>query len=142
MGDSILLFLVLFPIVGAFASYLIGRKNKNLRDYFAAFVCIVDLAIMAMLFVNVAGGKDLFLFPDLQTMTILPWRPQQGRVMRMFCYIRYADGSDFEGDGRCFLKNAMKAAISKGYCFRFSTSCEFTLFKKVVWDFQQKFPMI
>ena len=59
MGDSILLFLVLFPIVGAFASYLIGRKNKNLRDYFAAFVCIVDLAIMAMLFVNVAGGKEL-----------------------------------------------------------------------------------
>lgn len=59
MGDSILLFLVLFPIVGAFASYLIGRKNKNLRDYFAAFVCIVDLAIMAMLFVNAAGGKEL-----------------------------------------------------------------------------------
>lgn len=79
---------------------------------------------------SVAGGKDLFLFPDIQTMTVLPWRPSQGRVIRMFCYIRYADGSAFEGDGRHFLKKAMKAAISKGYCFRFSTSCEFTLFKK------------
>ena len=37
-----------------------------------------------------ADGKDLFLFPDAQTMTVLPWRPQQGRVIRMFCYIRYA----------------------------------------------------
>lgn len=77
-----------------------------------------------------AGGKDLFLFPDVQTMTVLPWRPQQGRVIRMFCYIRYADGTPFEGDGRYFLKKAMKAAIAAGYCFRFGTSCEFTLFMK------------
>ena len=77
-----------------------------------------------------AGGRDLFLFPDAQTMTVLPWRPQQGRVIRMFCYIRYSDGSPFEGDGRYFLKKAMKAAVSAGYCFRFGTSCEFTLFRR------------
>lgn len=76
-----------------------------------------------------AGGKDLFLFPDARTMTVLPWRPQQGRVIRMFCFIRYADGTPFEGDGRYFLKTAMKTALSAGYCFRFGTSCEFTLFK-------------
>ena len=75
-----------------------------------------------------AGGKDLLLFPDAQTMTVLPWRPQQGRVIRMFCYIRYKDGTPFEGDSRYFLKKAMKAAVSAGYCFRFGTSCEFTLF--------------
>ena len=40
MKDSVLLFLVVFPLVGAFVSYLIGKKNKSLRDYFAAFVCI------------------------------------------------------------------------------------------------------
>ena len=70
-----------------------------------------------------------FLFPDAGTMTLLPWRPQQGRVIRMFCYIRYADGTPFEGDGRYFLKKAMKEAIARGYCFRFGTSCEFTLFR-------------
>lgn len=75
-----------------------------------------------------AGGRELFLFPDVQTMTVLPWRPQQGRVIRMYCYIRYADGSPFEGDGRYFLKKAMKTAVSKGYCFRFGTSCEFSLY--------------
>ncbi|MCM1507674.1 MAG: glutamine synthetase family protein [Ruminococcus flavefaciens] len=78
---------------------------------------------------SVAGGKDLFLFPDPQTMTVLPWRPQQGRVIRMFCYIKYADGTHFEGDGRYFLKTAMKKAVSLGYCFRFGTSCEFCLFR-------------
>ncbi|MCR4794079.1 MAG: glutamine synthetase family protein [Ruminococcus sp.] len=77
-----------------------------------------------------ANGKDLFLFPDAQTMTVLPWRPQQGRVIRMFCYIRYKDGTPFEGDSRYFLKKAMKSAVNSGYCFRFGTSCEFTLFLK------------
>ncbi|MBR6968936.1 MAG: glutamine synthetase [Ruminococcus sp.] len=76
-----------------------------------------------------ANGKDLFLFPDAQTMTVLPWRPQQGRVIRMFCYIRYKDGTPFEGDSRYFLKKAMKSAVAAGYCFRFGTSCEFTLFR-------------
>lgn len=78
---------------------------------------------------STADGKDLFLFPDPSTMTVLPWRPQQGRVIRMFCYIKYADGTHFEGDGRYFLKNAVKTALSKGYCFRFGTSCEFCLFR-------------
>lgn len=78
---------------------------------------------------SAAGGRDIFLFPDARTMTLLPWRPQQGRVIRMFCYIRYADGTHFEGDSRWFLKKAMKEAVNKGYCFRFGTSSEFTLFR-------------
>lgn len=53
MGDLILLFLVLIPIVSSFISYLIGRKNKVLRDYFVAGVCILDLAIMLYLSSNV-----------------------------------------------------------------------------------------
>lgn len=56
--DSILLFLVVFPLVGAFVSYLIGRKNKTLRDYFVAFVCILDLVIMFSLFIQVANGAE------------------------------------------------------------------------------------
>lgn len=55
-GSFVLLFLVIFPIISAFISYLIGRKNKALRDYFVAFVCIVDLIIMGVLFMNVANG--------------------------------------------------------------------------------------
>ena len=85
-------------------------------------------------------GKDLYLFPDAATMTLLPWRPQQGRVIRMFCYIRYADGTPFEGDSRYFLKKAMKEAVKRGYCFRFGTSCEFTLFRNDENGFPTKTP--
>lgn len=74
------------------------------------------------------NGKALYLFPDPSTMTMLPWRPQQGRVIRLFCFIRYADGTRYEGDARYFLKKAVKTALDKGYCFRFGTSCEFTLY--------------
>lgn len=78
---------------------------------------------------SIAGGRDLYIFPDAKTMKILPWRPQHGRVIRMFCYIRYGDGTPFEGDSRYFLTQAMKKAISKGWCFRFGTSSEFMLFR-------------
>lgn len=77
-----------------------------------------------------ADGRDLFLFPDVQTMTPLPWRPQQERVIRMYCFLRYADGTPFEADGRYFLKKAMKAAVAKGLRFRFRTACEFMLFRE------------
>ena len=53
MNSFVLLLLVLIPIVGSFISYLIGRKNKVLRDYFVAGVCILDLAIMFYLSSNV-----------------------------------------------------------------------------------------
>lgn len=76
-----------------------------------------------------ADGRDLYLFPDAQTMRVLPWRPQHGRVIRMFCYVKYPDGTNFEGDGRYFLKQAMKNASAKGLYFRFGTSGEFTLFR-------------
>ena len=62
MKGSVLLFLVLFPIVGAFISYLIGRRNKTLRDYFAAFVCIVDLLVMIGLFMGAAKGEVLHYY--------------------------------------------------------------------------------
>ena len=57
-GDFILLFLAFWPILGGFVSYLIGRKNKKMRDYFADFVGILEFVIFAYLFVKVAGGAE------------------------------------------------------------------------------------
>ena len=54
-------------------------------------------------FLNIEES-DLFLYPDPSTLSILPWRPQQGRVVRFYCDIKYPDGSAFEGDGRAILK--------------------------------------
>ena len=60
-GDVILLFLALWPMAGAFLGYLIGRRSKKARDYFADFVAILEFAIIAVLFVRVAGGANATL---------------------------------------------------------------------------------
>ena len=111
----------------------LNGKMKNISILSSELACVFEhgLRITARKFTgfDIAEGKDLYLFPDAKTMTVLPWRPQQGRVIRLFCYIMYKDGSHFEGDSRYFLKKAMKYAVQKGLCFRFGTSCEFMLFK-------------
>ena len=83
---------------------------------------------------------DLVLHPDPSTMALLPWRPQQGRVVRFYCAIKYPDGTSFEGDGRFFLQNAIDYAKSKGYNFQIGTSCEFYVFQKDENDLPTKTP--
>ena len=49
------------------------------------------------------GGEvrsDLLLHPDASTLIQLPWRPEQGKVVRMFCDISYPDSRVFERDTR------------------------------------------
>ena len=46
------------------------------------------------------GGEvhsDLFLHPDPDTLAVFPWRPEHGRVVRMFCTVTYPDGRAFDG---------------------------------------------
>jgi glutamine synthetase len=72
--------------------------------------------------------SELFLAPDLDSFTIFPWRPQQGKVARFICGINNADGSPFEGDSRHILKRVMEEAESMGYTFDVGPECEFFLF--------------
>ena len=73
--------------------------------------------------------SDLLLFPDLSTFALLPWRPSEGCVGRLFCNIRYPDGRPFEGDGRYLLKQAQQKATDQGYNFLLGPECEFYLFE-------------
>ena len=59
--------------------------------------------------------SDLLLFHDPTTLSILPWRPSQGRVVRFFCDIKYPDGTPFEGDGRQVLRQAQEDMRRLGY---------------------------
>ena len=79
-------------------------------------------------FMNVEES-DLFLCPDPGTLAVLPWRPQQGRVVRLLCDIRHPDGSVFEGDGRSVLKKAQEKAAGLGLCCQIGAECEFYLFE-------------
>ena len=74
-------------------------------------------------------NSDLLLFPDPVTLTVLPWRPQQGRVVRFYCDIKNPDGTPFAGDSRYILKKAVKRAEDMGYVCKIGTECEFYLFK-------------
>ena len=72
--------------------------------------------------------SDMYLYPDLDTFTIFPWRPQQGKVARFICDIYRPDGKPFEGDPRYILKRVVKEAEAMGYTFDAGPECEFFLF--------------
>ena len=74
--------------------------------------------------------SDLFLYPDPSTLVVLPWRPEHGRVVRMFCDIKWPDGSAFLCDTRRLLKEAVSVAENKGIHFRFGAEMEFYLFNR------------
>ena len=73
--------------------------------------------------------SDLFLHPDPATLTIFPWRPSHGRVVRMFCDIKYPYGRHYENDCRYILKRATEEAAKKGISCFFGSELEFYLFK-------------
>ena len=73
--------------------------------------------------------SDQYLYPDLNSYTVLPWRPQQGKVARLICDVHNPDGSPFFGDPRGTLKRALKKAEDMGYSFNVGPECEFFLFQ-------------
>lgn len=72
--------------------------------------------------------SDLLLHPDAETIMTLPWRPEHGRVVRMFCSISYPDGKPYECDSRSLLIQAVKHAEEAGFHFAFGAEQEFYLF--------------
>ena len=61
-------------------------------------------------------------------MAILPWRPDSGRVLRMFCDVYTPDGELYAADTRYILKKAIQKAEEAGVEFRFGNETEFYLF--------------
>lgn len=72
--------------------------------------------------------SDMYLYPDLNTFEIFPWRPQQGKVARFICDVYRPDGKPFEGDPRYILKKVINEAKELGYTFNVGPECEFFLF--------------
>ncbi len=72
---------------------------------------------------------DLFLFPDPTTLSLLPWRPQTGRVIKLFCDIKKSLTEEFELDCRSILKKAEATAIAQGFNILFKPEMDFYLFK-------------
>lgn len=76
-----------------------------------------------------SGVDDLLLYPDPSTLSVMPWRPSQGKVIRFLCDIKHADGSQFVCDSRFALKEAIARLKQFGLSSKIGEACEFYLFK-------------
>ena len=72
--------------------------------------------------------SDMVAYPDPSTFQVLPWRPGEQGVARMFCDVVKPDGSPFEGDPRYCLKRGLKKASDMGYTMYVGPELEFFYF--------------
>ena len=73
--------------------------------------------------------SDMYLYPDLDTFEIFPWRPQQGKVARLMCDVYRPNMTPFEGDPRYVLRSVLKEAADMGFVFNAGPECEFFIFQ-------------
>ena len=73
--------------------------------------------------------SDMIAMPDPSTFTLIPWRPRESGVARMFCDIQYPDGTPFEADPRYVLRRNLKKAADLGYTFYVSPELEYFYFR-------------
>jgi len=73
--------------------------------------------------------SDMYLYPDLSTFVILPWKTHTGATAaRMICDVYMPDGKPFEGCPRYILKKAIERAEEKGLTFYVGPEPEFYIF--------------
>ena len=76
-------------------------------------------------------GRDrFFLRPDTATFSVLPWRPQQGKVARFLCDMTDELGNELEESPRTILKKVLARAEKQGLCFDMNPNCDFFLFNR------------
>ena len=72
---------------------------------------------------------DMIAVPDTSTFQILPWRPREQAVARMFCDIQVPGGEPYVGDPRWLLKRVLARAAEAGFRFYISPEIEFFYFR-------------
>src|SRR2546422_7827908 len=64
---------------------------------------------------NPIEESDMIAMPDLDTFAVLPWRPQERAVARMFCDVLVPGGEPYEGDPRYVMRRALERMRSMGF---------------------------
>ena len=73
--------------------------------------------------------SDMRAFPDPNAFTLLPWRPRQNAVARMFCNVRRPFGEPFMGDPRYVLKRNLERVARLGFTYYVGIELEFFYLK-------------
>ncbi len=79
---------------------------------------------------NAIEESDMIAMPDPSTFAVLPWRPEENGVARIFCDVVTPDREPYEGDPRHALRRAIKRAQDMGFdVFNVGPELEFFYFK-------------
>ena len=115
----------------AFCDLLGRQKNISImpQELSRAFSQGISFDASAVAGFGDVVESDLYLFPIPSTLSVMPWRPSRGKVVRMFCDIRYPDGRPFPLDCRALLQRAVREAKDLGLSVQIGAEFEFYLFK-------------
>src|SRR3954451_16184693 len=79
---------------------------------------------------NAIEESDMIAMPDPGTLAVLPWRPGEQGVGRMFCDVITPEKTPCEGDPRHVLRRALERPKSMGFdTFNVGPELEYFLFK-------------
>ncbi len=115
----------------AFCDIFGNQKNISImpQELRTALTEGINFAPFLILGYDDPSYQDLYLKPDPGTMSVLPWRPQQGRVIRFYCDVVTPEGEPFPYDARKFLQDTLQECADLGFSCRIGLKSEFYLFK-------------
>ena len=95
-------------ILGQLKSFSIN--SEELADAFEGGMGFDGSSITGF---NPIEESDMIAMPDPTTFAILPWRPEEQGVGRMFCDVLTPEGLPYEGDPRHVLRRALERMKSR-----------------------------
>ncbi len=73
--------------------------------------------------------SDMYLVPDLDTYSVIPWKRTGRPTARLICDVYTPAGQPFTGDPRYVLRQAMAEAAEMGFVYNTGAEPEFFLFR-------------
>src|SRR3954468_5046518 len=124
-GDLRFVRLWFTDILGQLKSFSIGRDQLDV-----ALEHGISFDGSSITGFNPIEESDMVAMPDASTFAILPWRPEEQGVGRMFCDILTPEGRPYEGDPRHVLRRALQRLQTLGFDgYRVGAEPEYFLFK-------------
>ncbi|MDX6680167.1 MAG: glutamine synthetase, partial [Solirubrobacteraceae bacterium] len=112
-------------ILGQLKSFSINRTELD-----AAFVDGMGFDGSSITGFNAIEESDMIAMPDPSTFAILPWRPEEQGVARLFCDVLTPERTPYEGDPRHVLRRALQRATTMGFDkFNVGPELEYFLFR-------------
>ena len=100
-------------VLGQLKSFSVNASE--LEDAFAGGMGFDGSSITGF---NPIEESDMLAVPDPSTFALIPWRPEEDAVARMFCDVQVPGGGPYEGDPRWIMRRALKRAEDLGFSRR------------------------